>query len=184
MFEKQIVPIDWEKLLPIETLAPGELHDILFLLRREFNASLEYYVQMPENELRKSLKEGIDSPIKEWIHEVRNMVIRSNILFGKSEKQMYDLTGFEELNLPETELQPNQLTNLYLKAATTLYKTATSGINLDEPVQWFDESLNKRLVLMIGTLHGERHAKTGNFEALMRGLPVGVKDARNWGLKR
>lgn len=179
MSEDKIIPIDWEKLMPVETLGHGELHDILFLLRQELGASLEYYLQMPEEELRKSLQDGVDSPIKEWIHEARNMVMRANVLSGKP---ITNLTSFELLNKPEAELQPAELSVQYINAATTLYKAATGGINLDGPVQWFGQPLNKRLVLMKGVLHGERHAKTGNFEALMRGLPVGKGDAKNWGL--
>ncbi len=179
MSENTIIPTDWEKIFPVETLAAGELHDILFLLRQELGASLEYYLQMPEGELRKSLKEGADSPIKEWIHEIRNMVMRSNVLSGKP---MMDLLGFEPLNTPETELHPNQLSALYVNAATTLYKTATSGINLDEQIQWFGKPLNKRLVLMLGSLHSERHAAIGSREAILRGLPFTPQDAKNWGL--
>ena len=176
-----VVPTDWEKILPVETLFPGELHDILLLLRQELGASLEYYLQMPEEELRRSLQKGVDSPIKEWIHEIRNMVMRSNVLSGKP---IMDLTGFEQLNMLETELQPNQLSVLYINAATTLYKTATSGINLDEPTQWFGKPLNKRLVLMLGVLHGERHATIGSREALARNLPFAPADVKNWGIKR
>lgn len=181
MSENTIVPTDWEKILPVETLAAGELHDILFLLRQELGASLEYYSQMPEEELRKSIKEGTDSPIKEWTHEIRNMVMRSNVLSGKP---IMDFAGFAQLNTPEAELHPNNLSALYINAATTLYKTATSEINLDEQVQWFGKPLNKRLVLMLGVLHGERHAAIGSREALSRGLPFSQTDAKNWGLKR
>lgn len=183
MSENSIVPTDWEKILPVETLAPGELHDILLLLRQGIGASLEYYRQMPEDQLRMgiSLREGMDPPIKEWIHEIRNMVMRSNVLSGKS---IRDLEGYELLNTVETELHPDILSALYVNAATALYKSATSGINLDEPVQWFSKPSNKRLVLMTGALHSERHAAIGSREALLRGLPFAPQDAKNWGLKR
>jgi len=181
MSESTIIPTDWEKILPIETLAPGELQDILFLLRQRLEASLEYSLQMPEEELRRSIKEGIDCPIKEWIHEIRNMAMRSNVLSGKS---MFDLLGFEKLNLPETELHPNELSTLYVNAATILYKAATSEINLNDEVKWFNDTLNKRTLLMIGALHGERHATIGSREAISRGLPFAPKDIRNWGLNK
>lgn len=136
----------WTEQFDLERIDPTVREPMQrFLLHRKVNYIS--YALIPDDDFDRGTVEGLDSPRTELAHQIRNTVMRTNVIQGRN---IFDFSGRPAITEQTTK---EELLNLYRQGAQELFNLFTAqddqsqNPNIDKVFQWFGNQLTGGQIL-------------------------------------